>query len=83
MIKLVERDGCNALGLVEIKLDLLFGGKRMDHVGDCADEVDGIEHIDGLRAVRQCDRDLVVFAHADRFQRPGALFNFCDQGLII
>ena len=82
VIELVERDGRDALGFVEIKLDLLLGGERVDHVGDRSDEVDGIKHVHGLRAVRQRDRDLVVLAHADGLQRAGAAFDLLDHGAV-
>ena len=56
------------MGGVEVELDLLFRGERVDHVGDAADEVDGVEHHDGLRAVGHGDGDAVAGADAERFQ---------------
>ena len=79
MIELIECDRRYAFGFIEVKLDLLFRGERMDHVRDRADKVDRIEHIDRLRAVRQGDRHLVVFAHADGLERAGAFFDLADH----
>ena len=79
MIKLVERDGRHGFGLVEVELDLLLGGERVDHVRNAAHEVHGVEHVNGLRAVRHGDRDLVARAHADGPERPGAALGLADQ----
>ena len=79
MVKLVEGDRRHAVRLVEVEFDLLLGGKRMDHVRDRTDEVDGVEHINRLRAVRQGDRDLVVLAYADGLERAGAFLDLPDH----
>ena len=72
VVELIQRNGRDAFGLVEVELDLLLGGEGMDHVGDAADEVDGIEHVYRLRAVGHGDGDLVVLAHADGLESLGA-----------
>ena len=79
VVELVERDGGDALGLVEIELDLLLRREGMDHVRDAADEVDRVEHIDGLRAVGHGDGDLVARAHADGLEGAGALLDLLDH----
>ena len=79
MVELVERDRRHGLGFVEIEFDLLFRAERMDHVGNTADKVDGIEHIDRLRTVGHGDGDLVALAHADGLERLGAVFDLAHQ----
>ena len=79
VVELVERDGGDALRLVEIELDLLLRREGMDHVRDAADEVDSVEHIDGLRAVGHGDGDLVARAHADGLEGAGALLDLLDH----
>ena len=39
VVELVQGDGGDALGLVEVELDLLLGGEGVDHVGDAAHEI--------------------------------------------
>ena len=51
----------------------------MDHVGDSADQVDRIKHVDGLRAVRHGDCDLVAFPESDGLQRFRAVFDLLNQ----
>ena len=75
IIELVERDGRDGLGRVEIELDLLLGRERMDHVGDAADEVHRVEHEDRLRAVGHGDGDLVAGTDAQHLQALGAALN--------
>ena len=48
----------------------------MDHVAHAAHQIDGIKHIDGLRAVRQGDCYSISLPHADGFQCLGTIFNF-------
>ena len=71
IVKLVQRDGGNALGLVEVELDLLFRREGVDHVCNATDEIDGIEHIDSLRAVGHGDGDLVALTYADGLEGAG------------
>ena len=54
----------------------------MDHVADAADEVDRIEHLDGLGAVGHCYGHLVALAHADGAQCLGAVLDLADKGLV-
>ena len=79
VVELIERHRRHAFRGVEIKLDLLLRRQRMDHVRNAADEVDGVEHIDGLRAVRHGDGHLVALAHADGLERLGALLDLADH----
>ena len=72
VIELVQRDGGGGLGFVEIEFDLLFRRQGMDHVGDGAHQIDGIEHVNGLGAVGHGDGDLVAGAHAQSLQALGA-----------
>ena len=79
VIELVERHDRHALGLIYVKLKLLFAGERVDHVRNGADEVHRVKHIYCLRAVRHRDGDLVVFTHTDGAQTAGAFFDVCDH----
>ena len=60
LIEHVHGDGRDGLGIVQIELDLALGGQGMDHVGDGADLVDGVEHDDGHRHVGQADGHALV-----------------------
>ena len=79
VVELVERHRRHAFRGVEVKLDLLLCRQRMDHVRNAADEVDGVEHIDGLRAVRHGNGHLVTLAHADGLECLGALLDLADH----
>ena len=65
VIELIQRHGRHGFGFIQIELDLLFRGKRMDHVGDAAHHVDGIEHVNGLGTVGHGDGDPVTGTDAD------------------
>jgi hypothetical protein len=78
-VELIEGDGGHAVGFVEVKFYLLFGGEGMYHVGHGSDEVHGIEHEYGLGAVGHGDGDLVVRPHADGAQRFGAFAYLLHQ----
>ena len=82
VVELVQRDGRDGLGLVEIELDLLLRRQRVDHVGDGAHPVHGVEHIDGLGAVGHGDGDLVPLADADGAQGLGTAVDLLQHGLI-
>ena len=79
VIELVERDGSDRFRFVEIELDFLLGGKRMDHICNSADEVDRVEHIDSLRAVGHGNGDLVVFPDADGLEGFGTALDLTDH----
>ena len=79
VVELIERHRRHAFRGVEVELDLLLRRERMDHVRNAADKVDGVEHIDGLRAVRHGDGHLVALAHADGLERLGALLDLADH----
>ena len=79
VVELIERHRRHAFRGVEVELDLLLRRERMDHVRNAADEVDGVEHIDGLRAVRHGNGHLVTLAHADGLERLGALLDLADH----
>ena len=79
VVELVERHRRHAFRGVQVKLDLLLCRQRMDHVRNAADEVDGVEHIDGLRAVRHGNGHLVTLAHADGLERLGTLLDLADH----
>ena len=69
-VELVQGDDGDTVGLVEIELDLLLARERMHHAGDTADEVDGVEHVDGLGAAQSPLRIPMVFrawAHCSIF----------------
>ena len=72
VVELVQRDGADAARFPEIKLDLLFAGKGMHHIGDAAHQVDRVEHDDGLRTVGHADGDLIPFPDADGLEGAGA-----------
>ena len=79
VVELIESNGGDALGFVEIELDLLLGGQRMHHVGNAAHQIDGVEQINGLGAVGHGDGDLVALPDADGFQRLGTGFHLLHQ----
>ena len=75
VVELIQRDGGGGLGLVEIELDLLLRRQGVDHVGDAAHQIHGVEHVDGLGTVGHSDGDLVAGADAQGFQALGALLD--------
>ena len=79
VVELIEGHDRDRLGLVEVEFQLLLAGQGVDHVADGADHVHGVEHVDGLRAVRHRDGDLVVFPHADGAQALGAFMDVLDH----
>ena len=79
VIELVQCNGGDRFGFVQVELNFLFGGEGMDHIGNPADQVDGIEHIDGLRAVRHGNGDLVVLADADGLQGAGTALDLPEH----
>ena len=79
VVELVQGDGGDALGLVEVELDLLLGGEGVDHVGDAAHEIHRVEEEDGLGAVGHGDGDPVAFPDADGPQGPGAVLDLVHQ----
>ena len=64
-IELVQSDDCHAVGEVQVELYLLLSRQRMYHVRHRADQVDGIEHVDALRAVRESYGDMVALSDPD------------------
>ena len=79
VIELVESHYHDRVRHVEIVLYLLFRAERMHHICDCSDQVDRIEHIDRLRAIRHRDRDPVILAYSKYPQRLGAQIDLIDH----
>ena len=75
VVELIEGHDRDRLGLVDVELQLLLAGEGVDHVRHGADHVHGVEHVDGLRAVRHGDGDAVVLAHADGAQAARAFLD--------
>ena len=82
VIELVEGYRRDGLRGIEIELYLLFRRQGMDHIADAADEIDGVKHLDGLRAVGHCDRDPVALTHTDGLERLGALLDLFDERFV-
>ena len=76
-VELVKGDRRHGFGIVEVEFDLALSGEGMDHIGNRAHHVDGIEHAYGLRTVGQGDGHAVILLHADGAQGAGA---FMDGG---
>ena len=70
-VELVERQNGLALRGVEVKGDLARRGKGMDHRGNGADAVEGVESVHRLRRVGHGDGHAVAFADAKGPQRLG------------
>ena len=79
VVELIQRDGGDGLGFVEVELNLLFSRQGMDHVGDAAHQIHGVEHVDGLRAVGHGDGDAVAGADAQHLQALGAALDLLDH----
>ena len=79
VIKLIQRDGGDAFRFIEVEFDLLFCRQRMDHIGNAAHQIDGVEQVNGLRAVGQRNGDPVALTDADGFQRLGAGLDLRDH----
>ena len=62
VIELVQGQDGLGLGEIQIEGDLLGRGQGMDHVGDRADPVQGIEAVQGLRGIGHADGHLVTLA---------------------
>ena len=82
IVELIEGDGGDAFGFVEIELNFLLGGQRMHHVGNAAHQIDGVEQVNGLRAVGHGDGDLVALPDANGFQCLGAGLHLLHQLLV-
>ena len=78
-VELVKGDDRDAVGLIEVELYFLLARERMHHAGDSSDEVDGVEHVDGLRTVGHGDGHAVTLADADGLQGAGALLYLLDH----
>lgn len=79
IVELIQGDGSNTLGFIEVEFNLLFRREGMDHVRNAADEIDGVEHINSLRAVGHGDGDLVACAYADGLEGAGTLFDLLNH----
>ena len=66
------------MGLVDIILDFVFTRQRMNHIGDSADFIDGIEHIDSLGSIRHADGNLLALFGANGFQSGSDSVDFFD-----
>ena len=60
-----------ALGEIQVKSDLLRGGQGVDHIGDGADAVQGVEAVQRLGSVGHADGHLVTLADAHVIQTLG------------
>ena len=67
------------MSLVNIIFNLFFARKGMDHVGDCTDFVDGVEHINRFWSVRHTDRNAIAFLGTDGFQSSGDFVNLFNH----
>ncbi len=74
MIKLIQGNGGNTVGFLDIEFDFFFCRKRMDHIGNGAHKIDRIKHDDGLGAVGHTNGDAVALPDADGFQGTGTSF---------
>ena len=79
VIKLIERNDHDTAGHVQISLDLLFRGKRMDHVGNCADQIDRIHHVNGLRTVRHGDGNSIIRPDTEHTQGACTFIDLIDH----
>ena len=79
MIELVQGDGGDAFRFIEIEFDFLFRRQGVNHIGDAAHQIDGVEQVDGLGAVGHGDGDPVIFPDADGPQGLGAELNLLHQ----
>ena len=55
----------------------------MDHVSDRSHQIDGVQHVYRLRAVRHRDSDPVVLPYAEHLQRPRAEIDLVDHVLVV
>ena len=80
-VELIQGNGRHRAGIIQVEFNLLFRRQGVDHTGDTADQIHGIEHIDCLRAVGHGDSQLFTGTDAQGFQRfctKSDLFNqFC------
>ena len=82
VVELIQSHHSDALGLVDVKLNLLFTGQGMHHVGDGADEIGGVKDVDGLRAVGHGDGHAVPLPNTDGAQALGAALDLLYHLLI-
>ena len=82
IVELIEGDGGDAFGFVEIELNFLLSGQGMHHVGNAAHQIDGVEQVNGLRAVGHGDGDLVALPDANGFQCLGTGLHLLHQLLV-
>ena len=82
VVELVERNYHHRIRHVEVVLDLLLSRERVDHVRNCAYEVDRIEYVNSLRAIRHRYGDLFIFPDAENTERLRAEVDLVDHMLI-
>ena len=79
VVKLIQGNGGDAFGVVQVELNLLLRGQGVDHVGNAAHQIHRIKQVNGLGAVGHSDGDLVAFPDADGFQGFGTGFDLFHQ----
>ena len=79
VVKLVQGDGGDRLGLIEVELNFLFRRQGVDHVGNAAHQIHRVEHIDGLGAVGHGDGHLVPGPDAQHLQALGTALDLLDH----
>ena len=72
VVKLVQGDGGHRAGIPQIEGDLALRRQGVDHVGNGAHHIHGVEHAQGLGRVGHADGDLVTLPDADGLQALGA-----------
>ena len=74
-IELCQSQNGLALGEIQIKSDFFRSGERVDHIGNGADAVQGIEAVQSLGGVGHADGDLVALADAHMIKTLGGGIN--------
>ncbi len=64
-ISYVDTEHDLGFGLNKVILNLLFGGKWMYHVGNGANFIDCVEHVDCFWSVRHTNGDKIAFFYTD------------------
>ena len=54
----------------------------MNHVGDCANFINSIEHIDSFGSIWHTNCDAIAFFGTNRFECGSSLVDFFDEFLI-
>ena len=70
------------MGAIDVIFDFFFRRKRVNHVGDSTNFIDGIKHVDFFWRVGHTNGDTVAFFDAEIFKSSGDAVDFFNHFVI-